>query len=548
MGALGGPAVPAHKDELPRTPYPPNKIAAAGSAKDVAVGDTFSVSLTTHGTVLAWGRLPGDLGASSQPWSFLPVSQLIAARGFTVCGGTKDGRVLCRSSADLAPRAVELPGAKALSVGRGFVCALTANGTVHCQGERLPMLMGSSPDALVTIPGIQGAVSLTAGDSHVCVINKERTVTCWGDDEDGQLGGGPTAADVPVSLDLPRDVVRIAIGSLHACALHLGGRVTCWGDNTDGQLGIPPSPNVLEPRETGIEDAVALAAGKAFTCIIRKSGQLRCWGYMADSALGVSNATVQIPDITDAVEVGAGPDRACVRRSNGELRCFGNNANGQAGGPGGSVSLPQPLLAGASTFRSLALSRNATCALLADGKAACLGKMERNHKVPSEPWIWEVEAHFTEIGAGVDHLCFLDGTGHVTCRGESAGERLGVGPDCHGCIRPAVGLEDAVHVAAGAQHSCAARRDGTVACWGTLISTYRTWQRWGLDHKLREFGVIPALVPHLEGVVDIASGPHDVCAILQGGEVRCLGDNQSGQLGSGQRKPQFVRVLREQVH
>jgi hypothetical protein len=72
-----------------------------------------------------------------------------------------------------------------------------------------------------------------------------------------------------------------------------------------------------------------------------------------------------------------------------------------------------------------------------------------------------------------------------------------------------------VQVVAGAFHSCALHRDGTVSCWGLAES---------LDGGGK--AVVPPRVMPVHGVVALSAGTHLTCAVTTEHRVRCWG-NQS---------------------
>ena len=77
---------------------------------------------------------------------------------------------------------------------------------------------------------------------------------------------------------------------------------------------------------------------------------------------------------------------------------------------------------------------------------------------------------------------------------------------------------------AGHYHTCAAKADGTVRCWGQnggggLLGT-------GIGERL-----VPALVGGLGGVSQLSAGYGDTCSRTWLGELQCWGQNTFGQLG-----------------
>jgi cysteine-rich repeat protein len=106
--------------------------------------------------------------------------------------------------------------------------------------------------------------------------------------------------------------------------------------------------------------------------------------------------------------------------------------------------------------------------------------------------------------------------------------------DGDGC--PGVCFHPAVQVSAGNASTCAVLVDGRLKCWGANNSG-----RLGLgDTKLRgdslnEMGdnLPPVDLGAGEIPVSVKIGYSHACAILQGGKLKCWGENEFGQLGIG---------------
>ena len=69
----------------------------------------------------------------------------------------------------------------------------------------------------------------------------------------------------------------------------------------------------------------------------------------------------------------------------------------------------------------------------------------------------------------------------------------------------------------GSQHTCALLADGTVTCWGMILT---------LQEK-------PEVIQGITGATALASGRNFACALVEGGAVSCWGKNNYGQLGNG---------------
>ena len=151
------------------------------------------------------------------------------------------------------------------------------------------------------------------------------------------------------------------------------------------------------------------------------------------------------------------------------------------------------------------------------------------------------------IAVGSEHACGIDLTGRVKCWGAGANGRLGLGDTANrgdaggemGDALPAVDLgtgRTATSISAGSVHTCALLDNGQVKCWGNNAQG-----RLGLgDANARgdnagEMGdSLPAvsLGTGRTAVAIAAAGSH-TCALLDNAQVKCWGNNASGQLGYG---------------
>ena len=143
------------------------------------------------------------------------------------------------------------------------------------------------------------------------------------------------------------------------------------------------------------------------------------------------------------------------------------------------------------------------------------------------------------IGAGVgsSHACAVLGSGQVVCWGDNSIGQLGNGSSLPLSDTPviAVGIHDAVAVAAGQTGTCAVRATGEVACWG-----------YGGQGQLGNgtFGSsnVPTAVQGIDDAVAIHLGTHHACAIRANRRIVCWGLGNSGQLGNGNSTNSSVPV------
>ena len=88
-------------------------------------------------------------------------------------------------------------------------------------------------------------------------------------------------------------------------------------------------------------------------------------------------------------------------------------------------------------------------------------------------------------------------------------------------------------ISGSGDHTCAVFESGGLRCWGSnaysLLGLQSKEYIYGDDEPARDAPLVDVGGP----VVQVAAGPRHTCALLEGGAVRCWGDNLYGQLGYG---------------
>lgn len=258
----------------------------------------------------------------------------------------------------------------------------------------------------------------------------------------------------------------------------------CWGDNSTGQLGLD--------RQT--------------ICVGDEPGEM-----------GTFLPAVDLGTDAEPVGVAVGAYHACALLSDGRVKCWGHNEVGQLGY--GDTE-----------------GRGDGCV----GSVCPEGYREMGDLLPAVPLGPEAPV---QIAAGAVHSCvrFVDGT--LKCWGGNSYGQLGLGHsddmgDDPGELEALALVElgaPAIWVTAGQAHTCALLEGGQLKCWGKNSSG-----RLGLgDGQAR--GTTPDSMADLPAIdlgppslaVGIAAGALHTCALLPGGDVKCWGNNSSGQLGLG---------------
>jgi alpha-tubulin suppressor-like RCC1 family protein len=306
----------------------------------------------------------------------------------------------------------------------------------------------------------------------------------------------------------------IEAGTFHQCALMQDTTVRCWGENDYGQLGggtissPPDTPTPTPVTVVGLTGAGAVSGGAFHSCARFPNGTLQCWGRNSEGQLGdpattgyASPRPVPVTDITTATVVAAGGYHTCALLQNGTVRCWGQNDYGQLGdGTLTPTFVPNrtPVqVYGITTAVALSAGGFHTCALLADGTIRCWG-----------------QDNYGQLGDGTT-------TNAVTPFTTPASPRPTPMPVT------VTGITTAVAVEAGAFHTCALLRDGTMQCWG-----WNDYFQLGTSTSNFNYSSVPVTVTGVRPAA-LAPGAEHTCVLLPEGTVRCWGDNGFGQLGNG---------------
>ncbi|OGQ82695.1 MAG: hypothetical protein A2289_08970 [Deltaproteobacteria bacterium RIFOXYA12_FULL_58_15] len=406
------------------------------------------------------------------------------------------------------------------------------------------------------------AHDIDGGEDHTLALKPDGTLWAWGLNVDGQLGDGTSdSRDVPArvcdkgrthcAVDPLTDVTAVAAGRNHSLALKSDGTVWSWGDNNTGQLGdgtqnprSTPGP-VCDIGETDcavhpLRDVIAISAGYLFSVALKSDGTVWAWGVNYDGELGngIPGGWITTPTqvcaggatppcstangngLADVLLVaGGGGGHTLALKTDGTLWGWGYNKSGQVGRGawGADVAIPEQVCdtgqtAPCSTFISDVSAIDAwsghTLALKSDGSL----------------WAWGGNQQ-GELGAVTADTC-QNGTCSVApipvcLSGDSP------------CTTPFGGVAS---FNSGRRFSTARRSDGTVWTWGdnaeSQLGTGNT------DPHPFPVQVCAAEESYpcstfLSDAVAVATGSYHALVLLGDGSLWAWGDNDNGQLGSG---------------
>jgi alpha-tubulin suppressor-like RCC1 family protein len=235
--------------------------------------------------------------------------------------------------------------------------------------------------------------------------------------------------------------------------------------------------------------------------------------------------------------VGAGQSCALINQS---VWCWGDNSSGQLGNPsvplGGTSTVPVPVL-GLPPVVDISAGADYTCAVDINHFVWCWGD---NHfgqlgngttttsGAPQQ--VASIQAYSVSAG-GAGQTCAVTLASTVDCWGHGNEGQLGDASNADKLLpTPVKALTNVDTVAAGGGQTCALDQNGAMWCWGDNF-----YGQLGDGFSGKGFNsAVPVPVSGLDAdVQQIATGTSDTCAILIGGDLKCWGENQDGELGIG---------------
>jgi hypothetical protein len=252
-------------------------------------------------------------------------------------------------------------------------------------------------------------------------------------------------------------------------------------------------------------------------------GLLMAMGTNHGGALGANlpigqqaNTPVRVSGLTDVRSVTGSAWFGVALLGGGSVWAWGwGDAIGYA-----SPNNPTPRRVFASGAQSISSGYNSTAVLMTDGTVQRFGGGNRARLDNGLPSI-------VAVAQGGSHTLLLTASGEVWAVGANTNGQSGSPETGRSLSVPAQvpGLADVVAIAAGAAHSFALKRDGTVWAWGLNSSG-----QLGINASLGQTHVPTQLL--LTGVTHISSGEHHGMALADG-VAYGWGLNDQCRLGSG---------------
>ncbi len=366
-----------------------------------------------------------------------------------------------------------------------------------------------------------------------------------GSPDDGAAGAGQVPAGLMAS--------DLSAGNAHACAVG-GAPLYCWGDGSDGRLGLGDD---LEDRLSPVlvDDAREwrdVSAGGQHTCGRTVDGEVLCWGDNRFGQLGTGDllarhrpVVVDLPSAARQIETKF--DVTCAILQDASLWCWGNNTEGQLGqddaflpaGEEAGVATPVRVLE-ATDWLSVSPGQGHVCGIRAPGTLWCWGRnstselglgADRPVQIRSPQQVGD-GTDWKQVAAGLQHTCAVRADGSAWCWGGADHAQLGLGDMTMRAEPTQVGTaRDHDSIATTQFSTCSIRGlDRALWCWGRNIEG-----QLGLGHTSGVGEFMHQLDPELagSGFAAVSVGLFFACALEADAQVACTGANADGQLGKG---------------
>lgn len=301
--------------------------------------------------------------------------------------------------------------------------------------------------------------------------------------------------------------------------------------------------------------AVKVVRGR-HACAITPAGGLKCWGWNGYGQLGNGTTTnslvpIDVPGVSNVLDVAVGARHTCVVTQGGGVKCWGANAQGALGdGTFNPALTPQDVPTLPSGVRAVYAGNFHTCALMNTGTAKCWGNnlsgevgegtMNTYVAVPLD--VLNL-SNITSMSLTTMQTCALTSDHNAYCWGDNSHGELGDGTtSASGTPVPVMGVGGAVaQISAGNVHTCVLLLDGTAKCWGN-----NNYGELGSGDYVAQPS--PATAPFAgagQHFKSIYAGLSYTCGVTPSNGVKCWGNNDGGQLGDGTQitRPSPVDVL-----
>jgi alpha-tubulin suppressor-like RCC1 family protein len=270
----------------------PIRVGAATNWKQVSLGGSHCLAVTTTGELWAWGgNVNRQLGL-----------------------GVND------STVGVPTRVGTATNWAFVAAGGNTSYAITTTGQLWAWGLNSFGGIGFGNNNQVNTPTQVGSATdwaqVSSAGNHAIAIKTNGTLWSWGNNTDGRTGRGITTGDTltPTQVGSATNWAKVSTRFSHVLAITTTGQLWAWGTNTNGQLGRgnTTTPQTSPTQIGSLTNWQEIAAGNNHSLAINSSGELLAWGQNTNGQLGRGNTTtpqtspIVIGSLTNWSKLGAG--------------------------------------------------------------------------------------------------------------------------------------------------------------------------------------------------------------------------------------------------
>ena len=254
-----------------------------------------------------------------------------------------------------------------------------------------------------------------------------------------------------------------------------------------------------------------------FACAANAQGTGQCWGEGFFSATPKKLLFKDQSEVAGIVQFAAVGYNGCVLLDTGAVHCWTSGDQSQAPN--------EPVIA--ADVVAISGGYTEACALVrpAGGGANVQCWNVEQHAAP-EPVQLEASDEPIAIASGYKNACVVLADGRIKCWGSNGNGQLGSGPGGDSAVPKATADlgGTAIDVTVGNEHVCALLEGGSVKCWGQ-------YNDGKLGFAATNNYDVPGPAAIASGAAAIAAGKWHTCAVMQDRTLQCWG---KGPIGSGE--------------
>jgi alpha-tubulin suppressor-like RCC1 family protein len=420
--------------------------------------------------------------------------------------------------------------------------------------------------------GVARTIASCGDEATVC----SQFETCGGDGVPGACGCAPKT-DVQLCQENTYECGSLQVAdncgttrTIASCGAGCSMPETCGGEGTPGQCGCTSDADAVVCASNSAECGIANLTdncniSRDFDC---GDASVVCTSYDTCGGAGTANECGCTPttclgegilcgsfddgcggtlmcDSFCVEELKAGATHVCAVGS-GRVKCWGKNDKGQVGNNTTTQQNNPVNVLGLPTVTSVAPGGGHTCVLTTAGSVLCWGGNNEgqlgvgttvDNKQPGSP---AIIAGATQVVSGANHSCALI-NGGVKCWGSNTYGKIGnslLNIGTNAAIAYSVDnlQTGVVEIAAGENHNCARKTDGTVWCWGRnqygqignlQLNSDLPVDAYGYNNALtldaNTLVNSPVMVAGITGATQLTAGRDFSCAIDSSDAVWCWG-------------------------